>query len=311
VQDFRLRLRLLSPLGTPWQSDTVCGHLAWRVAQGAGGLSVEEFLASFREGRPPFLLSDGCPGDLLPRPFLPPPPEEAGDREARARARCHFVSPEEFTALRRATTVTWQSAPDPWRFVQTPHAALSRATETTGTVGEGDDSGRFFLTDLSTLVEGDTLALYLRAEGDWAAWVADLLEATAPLGFGRDRSTGAGAYQVLGLEPWAGFAPFPEADGFVSLSSYCPAREDPTRGRWRLRLKYGKLGENAGDGNPFKRPLLQLEPGALFYTGAAPRPWYGRAVSDLAPGFPEALQCCYTLAVPCRCPQELREEPVP
>jgi len=133
-----------------------------------------------------------------------------------------------------------------------------------------------------------------------------MLAERAPLGFGRDRSTGAGAYEVVDCQPWDGFGDLPGASGFVSLSSYCPAKDDPTAGRWRIRLKYGKLGENAGGGNPFKRPLLQLEPGAIFLTDKV-RPYYGRVVSDIAPGMPQAIQNCYTLAVPCVLPPDLVE----
>ena len=71
--------------------------------------------------------------------------------------------------------------------------------------------------------------------------------------------------------------------------------------RWRLRVKRGFLGEHAVSGNPFKRPLVQFEPGAVFHAaGTAVGPYYGRLVSEIAPGMPAAVQNGYTFAVPCR-----------
>ncbi len=308
MTDYRVKIRLLSPLGTPWQSDTVFGHLAWHVARKYGERAVQEFLEPFRQGSPPFVLSDGFPGDLLPRPLLPVPLSQArspADYAAmRARRKSLFVSLEDFSALRSGAGGDWQPAPDPWVPWQIPHAAISRHTDTTTGLRD-DEGGNFFLTDMEVLAQGDLLSLYLRADDEWADRVPQMLAELAPLGFGRDRSVGAGAFEVVEMQPYNGFGDLPGANGFVSLSSYCPAQHDPTRGRWRVRLKYGKLGEHAGGGYPFKRPLIQLEPGAVFLTNGPPRPYYGRAVAGVAPGFPEAIQCCYTLAVPAVLPPNL------
>lgn len=314
MQDYRVLIRLLSPLGTPWQSDTVFGHLAWQVARGRGGIDLGEFLSPFREGRPSFVLSDGFPGDLLPRPLVPVPTSPTLSIEEYAatklREKSLFVSLDDFRSLRTGERTEWEPVFDAWMRVKVAHAALDRITDTTGGGAEGE-GGNFFETELLALSHGDTMSIYLRAEDDWAQWVAQSLEDMAPLGFGRDRSTGSGAYQVIGLETWTEFAALDGANGFISMSSYCPARSDPIAGRWRIRLKHGRLGENAGAGNPFKRPLLQFEPGAVFLTKEAPRLFYGRVVPEVAPGMPEAIQCCYTLAVPCVLDEQTLQEGQP
>ncbi|NPV46793.1 MAG: hypothetical protein HPY69_07535 [Armatimonadetes bacterium] len=315
MRDYRIRLRLTAPTGTPWQSDTVFGHLAWQVARGAlPDVSLEDFLAAFRDGSPPFVLSDGFPGDLLPRPFLPVAAQAAASQEEykqqRERRKSRFVTAEDFASIRQGNGTTWKGHDDPWERFEVPHASLNRVTETTTGPGGEAEGGAFFQTELMAIRDPglDYLSLYLRAEPPWAERVAELLEGLSLLGFGRDRSVGIGAFEVQDCQPWDGFSPLAEANGFVSLSSYCPAATDPTRGRWRVRLKYGKLGENAGGANPFKRPLIQFEPGAVFWTDGPPQPFYGRAVTGLAPGLPEAIQCCYTLAVPCVLPEDAFQE---
>lgn len=322
MKDYRVSIRLLAPTGTPWQSDTIFGHIAWLVAYGRGGMPIEEFLQPFRAGAPAFVLSDAFPAGYLPRPLYPITPllwPNSFDPSlvydaAREAEKSYLVTEEDFQKVRRGELFPFSGLPRPWRRTGMLRASLSRFTETTTGVliEEGEPlsaEGNLYMSELLVPASGTSIIhLYLRASDTWAEWVADMLHQLAALGFGRDRSVGLGAFQVQGIEPYEGFAPLPDADGFVSLSTYMPARTDPTKGYWRVRLKYGKLGEMAGGGNPFKRPLVQFEPGAVFFTQQAPKPYYGRAVSGVAPGMPEAIQCCYTLAVSCKIPDRFKED---
>ncbi len=403
--DFLIRICLLSPTGTPWQSDTLFGHLCWQVALGRADLPIEAFLAPFLGGEPPFVFSDGFPSGLMPKPMLPYRPEpsaesnlgqdaqaaikedclmgsrgsalasSAASHDAQAAGNhaqdaCAAISPllstlAAYAAAKRARKSRWittaefqrlcrgelfQPAPvaDPWRKVTFSHASLDRRNLRTG--GEGA-AGEFFESEAEILDSSSATAdphpaalanvldLYLRAVSEeWAARAELLLREVARAGFGRDKSTGFGAFEVIGREPTHLFDPSPAAsdslrdlrdsapnppspssqppsfpppcpNGLVSLSSYVPAAGDPTDGFWRLRVKRGKLGEpgawNAPADqpirHPFKRPLLELEPGAVFRLppGAPPRPIYGRMVPGLSDAFPKAVQCGYTLAVPC------------
>lgn len=307
-QDYRIIIRLRSPIGTPWQSDIIWGHLAWLVVQRRGPEKLGKFLQAYKDRTPPFVLSDGFPLGLLPRPYLPVHPA-ADEEHFKQRKKSRYVREEDFARLRRGETDKWQPVSSPWRQVEILHASLDRRTNTTTGGAEAGEAGggNLFSTSVQFLAPEyqDKLAIYVRAKSeDWAKWVCQMLTELSRLGFGRDRSTGVGAFEVLTREPYAGFEPLEEANGFISLSSYCPAAGDPRRGRWQLRLKYGKLGENAGQGNPFKRPLIQFEPGAIFYTEGPPAPFYGRVVPRIAPGLPEAIQCGFTLAVPCILPNE-------
>ncbi|MBW7863927.1 MAG: hypothetical protein GX580_16235 [Candidatus Hydrogenedens sp.] len=299
--DYRLRLRLLSPLGTPMQSDTLFGHLAWHAAHTGGEGGAAAFLAPFLAGNPPFVLSDAFPAGLLPRPLFPVPfagvdkMDVARFSEAKRLQKAPFVAAEDFVRLLGAHAAVAPRG-DPWVTVETPHAAMDRNTWTT------TPGGQFYMTEARVLADGfDAVDIYVRelAE-DAAARVAETFRDIAQVGFGRDKSTGHGAFEVLALDPWQGFAAPEGADGFVSLSTCMPAADDPADGRWRLRVKRGYLGEMAGGGNPFKRTMLQLTPGAVFRTAGAPKAWYGRIVPDVAPGMPEAVQCGLALAAPCR-----------
>jgi len=300
-KDYRLDIKILSPMGTPWQSDIIMGHLAFTVALERGDSGVKEFLAPFLDGDPPFVVSDGFPEGLLPRPLTPVSVEERElsveeTAEAKRLKRMPFLSVQGFEAVRRGSEQPDSPVESPWKTFEMLHATLDRRSDSTG--GEGE--GNLFPT-VSEALDNKTgvLSVYVRAKTDRIDQFYGLLRALSKVGFGRDKSVGNGRFEVASLSETMLFESFEGADGFISLSTWVPAASDPTAGYWRLHVKRGKLGEMAGGDNPFKRPLIQFLPGSVFHTGGDPNPWYGRVVRDIAAGMPEAVQICYCLAVPC------------
>ena len=301
-KDFRFTIKPEGPIGTPWQSDTILGHLAWIISHQEGVTAVEEFLQPFLDGVPPFILSDGFPGNLLPVPIFGGDTsshenltlEEHSRQKQLKKAR--FITPEGFEKARKEGLVSTDIADDPFVSVETLHASLSRHTNSTG------EGGELFPTYESFLKEDNTISVYARCAEGWNEKLEELLKRLSSIGYGRDKSTGIGAFQVERIEEFDGFIAFEGANGFISLSTYVPAENDPVEGFWRIRVKRGFLGELAGNGNPFKRPLIQFEPGAAFRTDNNLRPWYGHIIEGIAPGMPKAIQNCYTIAVPCSIP---------
>lgn len=301
---YRLKIELKSPFGTPWQADTVMGHLAWLAAYQEGEEGINNFLSPFLKGSPPFVLSDAFPAGLLPRPLGQKEGQEVKDLDSYAdektRRKTEYLGLSDFDAIRLGERTEVESISSPWIGIEVLRAAISRAT---GTTGEG---GNLFMTESWTLRQGmwennhAVLSIYVYCLDGWIERIERMFADLALVGFGRDKSVGLGHFEFIGKEEWNGFAAFQGSNGFISLSTFVPGVNDPTEGRWAINIKYGKLGENAGDGNPFKKPLLQIKPGSVFYTGEKAKPFYGRVVEGIAPGFPEAVQICYCLAVPCR-----------
>lgn len=301
--DIRIRLELLAPLGTRMYSDTLFGHLCWQVAFGEGEEGIGQFLEAFRDGRPPFILSEAFPAGLLPRPLLPRPtpaidrPEEYAAFKQWQKA--PFLRVDDFLRFCQDPKAAVQPEPDPWRVTKIPHAAIDRRIDTTG----GDDfAGRFFLTEVCYLLGQQHVDLYCRTLPEWQDRLLGLVERVGRTGFGRDKSLGYGRFRILEVAPWPHFQKLLDGpvNACVVLSTLVPAAGDPTDGCWQLRIKHGFLGEQAS-ANPFKRPLVQMEPGAVFRLGGRPVPAFlGRLVPGVAPGMPQAVQCGLALTVPCR-----------
>ncbi len=110
----RATLKPRSATRSPWQADTLFGHLCWLILYEASEPVLHEFLDFYGRGQPPLLFSNGFPGDWLPRPLLPAPEIEQGRskrgqvaamQEAKAVKGIRWVSLEDFNGFRRGERV--------------------------------------------------------------------------------------------------------------------------------------------------------------------------------------------------------------
>jgi CRISPR-associated protein Csm4 len=294
---YRLKLRPRSAWRTPWQADTLAGLLCVVCARVhgpdfLGTRIVEPMLAS----QPPFVLSDACPGDLLPVPRLINLHKWSGDHYKKIK-RARWVTRDVFDQLRRGEQrdlagllPSFHSHKDVFLTDVTRHTTISRLTDTTGEAESG--LGLFSLEDIYLRTHGapiavnasldgtEYLSLYFRAATtEDHGLLIELLKALTETGFGADVGTGRGQFAILGdSEPVPDLDSFPEdANGVICLSTFQPGPKDPTNGLWSAFPKFGKLGPDLGLSDVRKRTLIMLRPGACFRV-SPPRPWLGRAV---------------------------------
>jgi CRISPR-associated protein Csm4 len=304
----RLRLTLRSVTTSAWQADTFFGHLCWALVRREGEEALRAFLSLYDQGQPPLVLSNGFPGDLLPRPILPPLPSNSAlpiaDRIRQARmnkdaAQVGYLSLEEFNRVRQGERTT----PKPKAGMQHRVTMKNQISRLTGTTGE---EGQLYPQEESYASPDDRgqsrVTFYLRITPEFLGLFRALVEQVVEEGYGKRKTVGYGEIADWKLEPFEGFEQIIEADGFVSLSNFVPARDDPRDGYWQMLVKYGKLGEElATSDNPFKRPLVMLAAGSCFHH-APVRPWYGRLVHKISPAHPKVVQYGLAFALPIRFP---------
>jgi CRISPR-associated protein Csm4 len=308
MKTYLIELSVPSGFVTPWHADTLFGHLCWAAERGHGFENFKGaagFIDLYRRGSPPVILSDGFPGDLLPAPvnlrnlFLPEDSAKldmAGYASLKRIKKAEYLTREQFSNYQRGEFFDFAPIKNK-PIVKQPalHNQISRLTNKTG------DSGSLFELEEQYVSQG-VISVYAKVEEGMEKDVRDLFEQVAASGFGAKKSTGKGAFTVRGFEPFAGFdlsllegtAP----NGFISLSHVVPAKDDPVNGAYRTTVKYGKLGEEKTFcGNPFKKPLVMLKPGAVFRAENV-RPWYGRLLEGIAYADPNVVQYGYAFAVP-------------
>ena len=299
---YRAVIRPCSASLTPWQADTLFGHLCWLIRYRESEEALLDFLEQYHQGRPPLLLSNGFPGELLPRPTLPaqghradlPKSDQIATMKAAKRGKdIRWISLDDFNALRRGERIH----PGRQIALKPPQVVLknqiNRLTGGTAAMDEKADSGNLYnLEELRFVDEGDAanaamdISVYVRViDQAWAERAKTLFGYLSDSGYGKKKSSGYGHIEIASWEPFDGFdQAVSEPDGFISLSNWVPAPGDPTEGTYQTLVKYGKLGEEfANRENPFKFPLTMLRAGSSFLGNGPRRDWYGRLVEDIAP----------------------------
>lgn len=290
MKTYRISLKIHGGLLTPFHADTLFGHLCWIVAYRKGDEGLQEFLEPFEQGTPPFLISDGFPGHLLPKP-LSAEFVMKGLKERKELKKTEFVTYEDFELLRGGKECGLDLFPSPYSISMRPHNRISRLTNSTSQEG-----GIYSLRETFT----PEMIIYLKAVSEeWKNRALELFEGLSRAGYGKKKSIGYGHFSVKEA-PEFEFKRIEKPDGFVSLSHFCPGEGDPTEGLYKTFVKYGKLGEEfTFCGNPFKRPLLMVKAGAVFKTDGNPKEYYGRVIrAGIAPAKPEVVQYAYAFAVP-------------
>ena len=185
---FRVTLSLSGPTATPWQADTVFGHLCWALRHRQGTSALQEFLEPFRAGQPPILLSSGFLKGLLPRPLAPsglPASVVGGELE-----RMHGLRKQEYLTARdfvrslRGKPFWPQRVKDhvPIRVI-----ARKQVNRLTGTT---EEEGRLF-----GFVEHwiTCVVLYLKVGNGYETLARELFATLADTGYGKRKSAGYGA----------------------------------------------------------------------------------------------------------------------
>ncbi len=304
----RLKLRPLGVWTTPWHADSLLGALAcaWVRSHGAAALR-RDLLDPWLADEPPFVLSDAFPGDCLPVPAAVPlwwdwPAERRKDVKKH-----RWLTAADFRRVQHGEQPELEPVPVSARDHVRLRNAISRVADTAG-MADG-----LFEVPYSDMNEpGQGLSLYVRATRRGLDVLMQALVLLGRTGYGADASVGHGGFELLEEPrpcPW--LDDVPEAAGFISLSTWQPARTDPVAGFWRVFVKYGKLAPEFHATAVFKRPQVMLEAGACFRTGGPPRSYYGGAIGTerlladtdrraLAALDVRPVQAAFGLAVPTR-----------
>jgi CRISPR-associated protein Csm4 len=300
MRTYRFRLKPLGPWSTPWDADTVFAALCWQVLRLAGTATLRNFLQAYRDGSPPIVVSSAFPEGWLPCP-LSARVKELQDSNVKWK-RPSFVAEEQFRTLITGDGEIIPSAvpsPNPIRSYARLHAAIDRVSGTTGGTGNLFEVEEWHLDESVS----KNLTLFIKTE-DGPFQVMGLLDALSKEGLGKKRSSGRGAFELMGEPtPCEWMDSLQEADGFVTLSPFVPAPEDPTEGRWSLIAKYPKFSPEADVPHPFKGRMVMLRPGSVFRSGGLIKPFYGRVIEGLSAAFPEAVHYALAFAVPIRWPE--------
>lgn len=293
-RDYTIRLTFKSPIITPLQSDTLFGHICWAIdyLKWDDKKGLKDFLALYNNrGSPPLLISNGFPEDYLPKPIVRPILQKEIERifgkENRKENSYKIKTIKKKELIRKGDLlqiVKEQISPEilfqkllknfkeeeKWEEKRKKevvyHNTINRVTNRV-TEGLYEQEETFYAPDFNKF------EIYLKTNYFDKDDLRRIFGFISIGGFGKDKSTGKGRFEfsiiegtdLEGSDNPNGF------NGFMTLSSYIPHPEAPTKGYYEILLKYGKLGGTFAMGstevgnNPFKKPLIMFRAGSTFY----------------------------------------------
>lgn len=308
MRTYLITLRVPSGFITPWHADTIFGHLCWTAERNDGFQhfsSASDLIDLYRHDEPPFILSDGFPAGLLPAPVtlknLYSRTEDDKidlkkyDLMKRAK-KAEYITKDEFLSFLKGEAPELSDVGSTKGFISSTvlHNTISRFTNTTG------NQGGLYETE-EKYAPNSEIQIYIKIKNGFEDDVRLLFEMLAQSSYGAKKSIGKGALSIKSFEPYDTFDEIcanAKISGFVTLSHFVPAVDNPVNGAYKTMIKYGKLGEEKTFcGQPFKKPLIMLQPGSVFYTDSI-RPYYGTMLGNISEADSSVVQYAYAFAVP-------------
>lgn len=326
MSTYRIDIQPESPFLTPPQSDTVFGHLAWAIVYDEGESRLKEVLAEFSSENPPFLLSSAFPQGMLPLPVLPSLNHNdiyelagqlyPGEGEVSAQRKTierlkplkkiHYIDIDGFSEIARNLTSfsltrklldMAQTHKDTTKEETVMRTAVNRLT---GSAQEGA------LFPYDEVAYRTNLSIWLNLKDvSWKPELERWFKIVEGTGFGKRKSIGLGQFKIVGMTE-SSLPKIASPNAFVTLSSYVPRQGDPARGYYKHIMKRGKLGGPwALSGKVWKKPLLMLTPGSVFYSDGELQPYYGGLVSEIHQDRPEVVQYAFAFPLGIRLGEEI------
>ncbi|WP_314261302.1 type III-A CRISPR-associated RAMP protein Csm4 [Cardiobacterium hominis] len=297
----KITLTPQTAFGTPLVGDTLFGHLCWGIAEAYGADRLQALLADYCDANPFLIASDAFPAGYLPLPTLPSAYWTAGDETDRKKLKKKQWLPlEALTAPVRDWQQHARSNDDIAANLISSHSqahnSINRAISSTG-------DARFapFASEQNWYSTESQWQLYLLHDPARITCdeLAQILKNLGHSGYGRDASTGLGKYHLDALE--AEQTLFTRSgNAAMTLAPCCPQGQgfDGAHSYYQTLTRFGRHGNvQATAGNPFKKPVLMAQTGAVFSGKRYDHPWIGQGIGGISTTLRETVHQGYAPAI--------------
>ncbi len=306
-----------SPTASHLQSDTIFGHLSWAIKYLWGEKELEELISRLKES-PVLILSSAFPQGKLPKPAFPingrvldagraTLRESYGISDIRLSTLLKQIKKDIYVPLDYLEEKSFVF--DAMEYLEYAikikldkpntvkykieqiefHNKIDRQSGTTS------GSGELFVNPI-TFYQDITFESWLDTDYFNHAQLEELFQFISLNGFGKDKNTGKGKYEIS-IEPYK-WDECKDYNAYLNLSNMAPAKGDNIRCSYSSNTKFGKVGGDfAVTETPFKYPVLVIEPGAVFSAIEVKVPPKGQLLSNIHPN-PKIVQNLYSYSIP-------------
>ncbi len=271
-----LKIKLLSPISTPLQADTIWGHICWGIKYHEGEKSLNSFIREYESETPPLIISDGFYENSLPCPKLTPYISESLTieqmKKLKSKKSIKFI-PRNLLLSQKLSVLNLEPIPIKSAEIVRLRNTIDRILGSTAT-----DGGLF--EELETWYEKGTIFDIYVLTNLRKDEALKLFKYGFSIGYGKDATTGKGVIEISSINdvsdiPLSG-------NRIMALASFVPSEKDSIENLYAdIFTKYGKLGgDYAVNKNPFKKPIIMFKTGATFNLKEK-KFWVGSLLSDV------------------------------
>lgn len=311
MKTIKIKIKPLSAFKSKLQSDTIFGQFCWMYRYIFGEDKIEEILEGY-EKNPFIVFSDGYPEDYIPRPILEPLNLDSLDNIVEKFTKDEEIS---YSLLKKLKKVSFVNIEEILDIIDADlikeelliNALLESMFDRNGNLVQNTEK---FITEhkvlknsvnriLNTTTEGlyqsneffinSNVDIYIKYDETKIKIdeIDEIFEKIGKTGFGADKSTGKGRFEVISLEEDFELKNYmlPEENqtknGFISLSSGLVTDDNIKLNFGKIFTKFGKHGgDKAISGNHFKNPLVLYKPGSTFFIKEH-KDFYGNATNEV------------------------------
>lgn len=312
MQAYKLTLRPVTAFGTPLVGDTLFGQICWAIVEHFGEHFLTDCLNGYTENRPFLIVSDAFAHNYLPLPSLPSSYWQTGEETDRKKLKkrqwlpleaLQQPSPKWQQLAKSSNDIAAEQHPQGHllgkkvslqaNYTQ-PHNSLNRATHTTGTGSQFApyESSQIWFAD------GSLWDIYLLL--DTGRLKADdlhtLLTRIGLTGYGRDASIGLGKFDTVSFTETDLLTRYSHGNSVWCLAASCPQNQgfDAANSFYHVQTRFGRHGNlQATAGNPFKKPILMAQTGAVFSGIVSNQTYIGQGISGISTTQPQAVHQGY------------------
>ncbi len=291
MRTYKIQFQLKSSIRTPFHADTIFGHLCWAMRFLEGEEKLKAWLINYEES--PTIISNAFEIGKFPRPILPP-------LSIGTLAKLKGFNPQKLdlktaTILKKMKKITaidekWitdhqnsfsNEAMSSYLFDLAEEALNNSTNKHIRTMQRVAITHNTYDRLNGSVLEGSLYeweeTFYLQADGaPQSFWfliktetldkseIENLLDFVSKSGYGADKSIGKGQFDIVSVDEHS-IPVCSNANAFISLSNFIPAKPEDLNGYYKPITKYGKLGGEWATGRvPFKKPIVMVEAGAVI-----------------------------------------------
>lgn len=266
---YKTTLTPISNFATSLKGDTLFGQICWAIRYTFGEAKLESLLSNY-ETSPFLVVSDGFATEFVPKPSLPSSLlGEDGDKKKENRKKIWLTLKElqngEFSKAKTDEEVNNKS-----KTVVTVKNSLNYKTFTT------DDSGTFAPYSESESTIGPKDVYFLVSDIFTIDELQKSLNTVTQMGFGKNASIGKGFFTLSDFEE---IKLTQISKTLMTLSPAVLEDQNIKKAYYEPFTRFGKHGADLANKNPFKKPLLLANSGAIVvFEQTYTKPYIGKAI---------------------------------